>query len=319
MILHDSITNFPYKCEDSSSCSPYYFTFLLGVYQLEVWGAQGGSISSQSGKGGYSKGSITIKSKTKAFIHIGGRGTYNTKIGLQKGGNNGGGNGFREADYGGGGGGGGTDIRLRHDSLFNRVIVAGGGGGEGIHNNAEKFQGGGGSTGKNGQISRPSDARNFKTTAGSQIASGEVSCNPNVGYLCIYGDTSGFGYGGSSPNISILWSSAGGGGGWFGGASGPCYGSSGSGGSGYVFKKDSNIVPNFKLSADDYLNDTSLLNGNSNIPKLDGTGNEKGHSGDGYARISLIKFFEYTPPTCKCSLYRKVIFSYILYSFLITK
>lgn len=55
---------------------------LPGVYQLECWGAQGGqgndnayaNTSWDYGKGGYSTGTIEIKTKTILYICVGGRG-----------------------------------------------------------------------------------------------------------------------------------------------------------------------------------------------------------------------------------------------------
>lgn len=94
---------------------------ITGKYKLEVWGAQGGS--ADGGKGGYSKGIVTLEKNTKAYIYVGGQGTNNTTTG---GGFNGGGNPTNSSYYGGGGA---SDIRISQDSLYARVIVAGGGGG----------------------------------------------------------------------------------------------------------------------------------------------------------------------------------------------
>lgn len=96
-------------------------TLPKGTYKLEVWGAQGGyrSSSSYGGMGGYSVGTLTLKSKTTVYVYAGGSGN----TGKTSGGFNGGGS--RETYNGGGGG---SDIRLRKDSLYARVIVAGGGG-----------------------------------------------------------------------------------------------------------------------------------------------------------------------------------------------
>ena len=53
-----------------------------GTYTLEVWGAQGGTGKAGSlvagdvgGKGGYSKGTLTLTAETTIYIVIGGRGT----------------------------------------------------------------------------------------------------------------------------------------------------------------------------------------------------------------------------------------------------
>ena len=100
-----------------------------GTYKLEVWGAQGGSndASFPGGLGGYSFGTINITTHTKLFIYVGGTGTHGN--GTINGGFNGGGAGNASNSYIAGSGGGATDIRIKDDSLYSRVIVAGGGGG----------------------------------------------------------------------------------------------------------------------------------------------------------------------------------------------
>ena len=67
---------FDYPCATKYSCSPIEGTFIPGQYLLEVWGAQGGSFSGYpGGKGGYSRGFLTIKSTVKAYLFIGAEGT----------------------------------------------------------------------------------------------------------------------------------------------------------------------------------------------------------------------------------------------------
>lgn len=112
-----------------------------GTYQLQCWGAQGGSNAANStygitaktgGKGGYSVGQLTISQATGVRVYVGGQGSSST------GGYNGGGStqGTSEHTTGNthgiskmGGGGGATDIRLSNGSLYSRMIVAGGGSG----------------------------------------------------------------------------------------------------------------------------------------------------------------------------------------------
>ena len=50
-----------------------YFTYLNpGVYLFEVWGAQGGCLNeSSSAKGGYSRGILYLRWRTKTFINVG--------------------------------------------------------------------------------------------------------------------------------------------------------------------------------------------------------------------------------------------------------
>ena len=64
-----------YPCSSGKTCSPYETTFPIGTYLLEAWGAQGGNtnLGGVGGKGGYSRGILTLKKETKVFIHIGGQ------------------------------------------------------------------------------------------------------------------------------------------------------------------------------------------------------------------------------------------------------
>lgn len=112
-----------------------------GQYKLQCWGAQGGSNAAASaygitekagGKGGYSEGIITLSSKTKVRVYVGGVGT--SSAGGWNGGGSTSGTTQRNADsiFGYckmGGGGGATDIRLSDGALLSRMIVAGGGSG----------------------------------------------------------------------------------------------------------------------------------------------------------------------------------------------
>ena len=118
---------------------------------MECWGAQGGTGLTQGvesnpysgGKGGYSRGIITItstniKNYPSLFVYVGQAGSKGV-VGSTpaKGGWNGGGNGYWDNtdDEAAGGGGGATDIRLVNGSwnnipsLCSRIMVAGGGGG----------------------------------------------------------------------------------------------------------------------------------------------------------------------------------------------
>lgn len=130
------------------------------IYQLQVWGAQGGSNAAYStygitaqagGKGGYSKGIVKIPSARTLYAFVGGQGSSSGN-----GGWNGGGGGSGTSTAGSettatyglgyskcGGGGGATDIALTKSSmsyssyrnsrtsasLLSRMIVAGGGSG----------------------------------------------------------------------------------------------------------------------------------------------------------------------------------------------
>lgn len=119
-----------------------------GTYTLEAWGAQGGG--STGGKGGYSKGNVSLNAGDILYVYVGSTG--------DSGGWNGGGMG------GAYNGGGASDIRKGGTSISNRVIVAGGGGGSDAHSYAGGAGGGtiGGSSGSQ--------------SGGSQSTGGYGSC-----------------------------------------------------------------------------------------------------------------------------------------------
>lgn len=80
----------------------------------------------------------------------------------------------------------------------------------------------------------------------------------------------------------------GGGGGWYGGGSGEKSGAGG--GSGYVYASSSasNYPSGCLLNSSHYLSDAQTIAGNLSFPSPGG-GSETGHSGNGYARITLIE------------------------------
>jgi hypothetical protein len=133
-----------------------------GTYEIEAWGAQGGSggwysnssYSSTGGLGGYAKGSITLSAGTTVYILVGQQGegfaSNNIKMtespGARAGGwNGGGGNSISSAP--GTGGGGASDVRVGGIELSNRIIVAGGGGGGGNSKSNVQLSNGGNGVG----------------------------------------------------------------------------------------------------------------------------------------------------------------------------
>jgi len=80
---------------------------------------------------------------------------------------------------------------------------------------------------------------------------------------------------------------SGGGGGWYGGgASSGC----GGGGSGYVYTSStaSQYPSGCLLNSSYYLSNAQTIAGDQSFPAPDG-GSETGHSGNGYARITLVE------------------------------
>ncbi|MCL2510581.1 MAG: T9SS type A sorting domain-containing protein [Bacteroidales bacterium] len=199
-----------------------------GTYTIECWGAEGGG--AYGGKGGYSKGTITVTSPTTYYVYVGGKGNYNGyNQGL--GGWNGGGNSgtYTGTNYGAGGGGGGTDIRTTQNTTYaNRIIVAGGGGGMGTNLGIDPSMAGGNGGGLTGGA-----GNNNGTTSSDPESHGKGGTQTAGGAGGIYGTTvapaGAFGTGGSS---SANRTDGGGGGGWYGGGAG-CWEGAGAG-SGYV-------------------------------------------------------------------------------------
>lgn len=104
-----------------------------GVTQLAIkaYGAQGGGPSKSSagypgGRGAAVKATVPVKPMEELYVLVGGRGILNTR--------GGGGGGFNGGGAGGSygyGGGGSSDVRVDHDRLADRIVIAAGGGGSG--------------------------------------------------------------------------------------------------------------------------------------------------------------------------------------------
>lgn len=262
-----TVLNFKYTGAVQSQVLP------PGRYKLECWGAQGGYRSSTTygGKGGYSVGELTLNEETTLYVQVGGSGN----TGKTSGGYNGGG---KRSTYNGGGGG--TDIRIGKDDLYARVIVAGGGASDGASNKAGMY-GGGESGGTN--------TANYGTGGGggTQTAGGEGGS----------GNSGTFGVGGEGLSRSSGYGGAGGGG-WYGG--GGAYPDSsgdddrgGGGGSGFVWT-GANAPTGYLLGSEYHLANASTTVGNVSFNGPTGTA-ETGHSGDGYARITVLEVFPQGP------------------------
>ena len=261
--------------QEFTEAKSYEITLSKGTHTLEVWGAQGGSYSTYlGGKGGYSKGTLTLTEDTTAFVYVGGQpATVSTNRTVVPGGFNGGGNGYNRwysSTYTyGQGGGGASDIRLGTDSLYARVIVAGGGGGSASADGTSMYGGG--------------------TTSGSS-QSGYGASQTSAG-------TNGsFGQGGSATTSrnNYKYGSGGGGGGWYGGGA---YNTAddtntsnrqkSGGGSGYVYTSDtaSNCPSGCLLNSSYYLTNAATYGGNTSFTDFNGS-TVTGHSGNGAIKIT---------------------------------
>jgi len=84
-----------------------------GIYQFEIYGAQGGAAGlNEGGKGGKVTAAVALSKNEEILIYVGGMNGYH-----------GGGIGNRSS------GGGATDVRKGGNGLSDRILVAGGGGG----------------------------------------------------------------------------------------------------------------------------------------------------------------------------------------------
>ena len=289
-IIPKETINLEYSTANKTQVSLY-----PGEYKLEVWGAQGGSYNTTyvGGKGGYSYGTLTLTETTTLYVYPGGKGTDGTTSGTFSGGFNGGGQSYSEStNLAMSAGGGASDIRIGTDSLYARVIVAGGGGGAGSYSSSRRYSGGAGG-GENGlagsqySVSYPGGAGGSTTSAGNSYSN---NTNINSTY---YGTPADFGNGGSAK--SGVTSISGGGGGWYGG--GYAANAGAGGGSGYVYTSEtaSNYPSGCLLNSSYYLTNAETISGNSSFVDFDGSV-VIGHSGNGAARISGIKYSSYSIP-----------------------
>ena len=239
-----------------------------GKYEIELWGASGGFVTSDSGGwsneapgdggiggyGGYTKGTITLSKGEILYVYVGeggtqgtvgvaatstvGQGAKATFNGGGKGGNAGGGS-YPYQNYAGGySGGGATDIRLVSGtwnditSLRSRIMVAGGGGG--FHNSKAS------TTIVSSDISV---AGGLISEKGQTITSySGTSYSYGAGALANQTSGNAFGVGGTGSNTGVSGycnGHNGGGGGYYGGGGAPstdgnCFRLSGGGGSSYI-------------------------------------------------------------------------------------
>lgn len=241
-----------------------------GFYELQVWGAQGGTNmqdgrhTTAGGRGGYTKGVAELKKGEDLYVAVGCKGQDAVRGGAAAGGWNGGGNGWwdHSDDEAQGAGGGATSIQksligdgqLRNYSN-NRddvLVVAGGGGGSQANSGGH----GGGLT------AYPPAGNGHGWYWGYEATQ-------------TYGYAFGYGENGYSRGSCGGYEAGGGGGGWYGGFTishidNNC--GSGGGGSGY-----------FKSG----LLEAKSINGASTMPNTAGTGTMTGKTGNGYAKVVM--------------------------------
>ena len=280
----ETVFNFDYTGGEQTFIAP-----VSGIYKLETWGAQGGTMSSDiyGGYGGYSSGVIALSKATNLYINNGGHG----KTGIA--GYNGGGS---ASSNGGAGGGGASDITLSSgtlstfkNKLSEIIIVSGGGGGSAQHTELINSGSGGhagGYIGGNGYFGTWTTKAGY---GGTQSTGGSYGlCQDDT----VCGENGGFGQGGNliecdTTHCNNAWQ-AGGGAGFYGGGSSRHSG--GGGGSGYIgnpILKDKvmycyNCEESSEESTKTISTTCSEETPTSNCAK----------KGNGYARITLVSIDE---------------------------
>ena len=243
-----------------------------GHYLIDCYGAAGGTMGKNGGRGAHVSAYAIIRNSQTFFLYIGSKGSDRNYDALEApGGFNGGGSGgpgyIVNDSYtytSGAGGGGATDIRLKSgkwdnvDSLNSRVLVAGGGGGSGFW---------------------------LKGGAGGKVEGLCSEQHSNCAYFC-GGNENNFGFGqdgaaGTAANCGAE-GKGGGGGGWYGGLaqqlSGNFTNAAGGGGSSYV-SGAAGFTDNKEFTfLHSYIED----------------GEHSQYSGDGFIVISRIKYMTFS-------------------------
>lgn len=276
-----------------------------GTYRLEAWGAQGGdapeNISGnrkmdfvEGGKGGYSVGNVFLKKGQIVYVVVGGKGKElnNSPNGaIAKGGYNGGGAALSENTRNNQGSGGGAthfainnnlgELKNYNNNQDDVLLVAGGGGGSYNSLTIYYYSYGGAGGGENGDDAIVYFNTKYRSTAltNSRFIYSQGLTIPGGGQYAVLSDDT-YLYGsfgkGTDAIINNTGYDAGAGGGWYGGSkllrTSGSGGMAGSGGSGHV---NTNYV------------DGQTISGTNTFisPNFE---SETGHSGDGYARITLI-------------------------------
>jgi len=298
------VWNFDYQGAEQTFTVPK-----TGTYKLEVWGAQGGSISEsfQGGYGGYSIGHINLNKSEIIYVNIGGQGgignlTNGFPLKAGKGGYNGGGKGglgsITNGSYqivssdtqnaivwqSGTGGGGATHIALETGLLSNLenkrnsiLIIAGGGGG--LTSTIHSIPGSGG--GYVGSDSSRDDGVSIPPSIGA---------TQSVGYLFGVGQDGRDSIGGGSG----CEGNGGSGGGYYGGTSSQKKGvssiTSGSGGSGYIGNTNltDKIMYCYNCQSSENEEDETNIKTRSTTNVSETPTSNYAKIGNGYARITLI-------------------------------
>ena len=235
---------------DYTGHEEYFDVPVDGYYQLETWGAQGGTNGSGTGGyGGYAVGTIHLTRGTRVYVNVGGQGQpCSSGSCTTVGGYNGGGNAYAGSQVSSGGGG--ATHFATHTGLLSDLeeykgelntaknvyesstilIVAGGGGGGGYYSSYIGYGGhGGGFNGCSGWDAWTNTYKGYAGDGGKQTSGGGTYNTSSISGSSTFGS---FGLG-SSTYFESFGHSGGGGGFYGGGTSSRGHGGAG-GGSGYI-------------------------------------------------------------------------------------
>ena len=248
-----------------------------GTYELETWGAQGGTAvdSCDGGYGGYSYGQVELKKGDILYINVGGVGTCNVGS-SSKGGYNGGGDALSRNSYRMCSGGGATHIATKSgflktlsDSTDSILIVSGSGGGSGSTGSSCSSKGGSGG-GISGTVPTNNCSDCGTRSGGTQTSGGRSRFG-----------TGGFGFGaGSTTSYSV-----GGGSGYYGGA-GDTYEWGATGGSGYIGNSKLTNKKMYCYDCTESSDESTKTISTTNVSEIPAENNAK--KGNGYAKITLL-------------------------------
>ena len=248
-----------------------------GTYELETWGAQGGTVvdSCDGGYGGYSYGQVELKKGDILYINVGGVGTCNVSS-SSKGGYNGGGDALSINGYKMCSGGGATHIATKSgllqslsDSIDSILIASGSGGGSGSTGSSCNSKGGSGG-GISGTVPKNNCSDCGTRSGGTQTSGGKSRFG-----------TGGFGFGaGSTTSYSV-----GGGSGFYGGA-GDTYEWGATGGSGYIGNSKLINKKMYCYDCTESSDESTKTISTTNVSETPTENNAK--KGSGYAKITLL-------------------------------
>lgn len=178
---------------------------LAGSYQMECWGAQGGTAcqdwatTASGANGGYASGILDLDKMTLFYLYVGGYGGGN---GAGPGWNGGGQGGPNNDGEPGGSGGGASDIRLT-GHIYTRIMVAGGGGGAQNYWNGSGTGGGinGGGGGVAGGTQTSGASLGTGGTGGRDASGKSGGGGGGGGYYGGYGAGTGAGPGGGGSGF----------------------------------------------------------------------------------------------------------------------